>query len=123
MYKQFCTVIIPDRDFWNIIAIVIALDTLNNDFKTIIASLLKIGNKTIDQIQSIPQSKETKNISKKTTGVVEDLTIRLKSSNNHKGGAKRKAGSGKEYYNFYKFRHYAQDCNTPNKQPYWGNQD
>ena len=35
------------------IAIVIALDTLYDNFETTIASLLETGNKIIDQIQSI----------------------------------------------------------------------
>lgn len=41
------------RDFWDIIVIVIAHDLLYKDFDIINASLLEIGDKTIDQIQSI----------------------------------------------------------------------
>lgn len=37
-----------NKDFWNIIVIMIALDSLSKDFDTTIASLLKISDKTID---------------------------------------------------------------------------
>lgn len=38
------------RDLWDIIAIVIALNLLDSDFDITTTSLLKTGNKTIDQI-------------------------------------------------------------------------
>ncbi len=49
------------------IVIVIALNFLYKDFNTTTVSLLKVGNKTIDQIQNILQSKKAKNISKQAT--------------------------------------------------------
>ncbi len=52
------------QDLWDTIAIVIILDTLYDDFETTITSLLESGDKIINQIQSILQSKEAKNISK-----------------------------------------------------------
>ena len=52
--KYFCKrlqmVMTLGQDLWDIIAIVIALDSLYNDFNTNTASLLKAGNKTINQI-------------------------------------------------------------------------
>lgn len=45
---------------FDIIAIIIILNTLYNDFETIIAIILEIGNKTIKKIQSIIQLKEAK---------------------------------------------------------------
>lgn len=44
----------PNNDLWDTIAIVIALDSLYNNFDTTIASLLETGNKSIDKTQSIP---------------------------------------------------------------------
>lgn len=41
------------RDLCDMIAIVIALDSLYDDFDTITVSFLEIGDKMIDQIQSI----------------------------------------------------------------------
>lgn len=48
--KCFHIVMTLGRDLWDIIAIVIAFDSLYKDFNTTIASLLEINNKIIDQI-------------------------------------------------------------------------
>ena len=40
----------PGRNIWDIIAIMIILNTLQEDFDTTITSLLESGDKTIDQI-------------------------------------------------------------------------
>lgn len=48
--KQLQTAIIPGRDLWNTIAIVIALDLLYQDFDTTITSLLETSEKTINKI-------------------------------------------------------------------------
>ena len=97
----------PDRDLWNTIAIVIALDTLYNNFNTTTASLvLKSGDKTIDQIQSILQSKEAKNISKWATGVTSDLAIAFRDSN----GPKKKAQKDEECFNYHKLGYFGCDC-------------
>lgn len=49
-----------ERDLFEIITIVIALDILYNDFDTTIASMLETGNKSINEIFTIIQSKEAK---------------------------------------------------------------
>lgn len=41
------------QDFWDIIAIVIALNMLYNDFNTIATNLFKSEDKIIEQIQNI----------------------------------------------------------------------
>ena len=46
--KRLQIAMTPGQDLWDKIAIVIALDTLYNNFDTTTASLLKSGNKTID---------------------------------------------------------------------------
>lgn len=51
-------------------------------------SLLETKNKIIDQIQSILQLKEAKNIIKQTIGAVGDLAISYKENNNQ--GLKKK---------------------------------
>lgn len=62
-------------------------------------SFLEIGNKIIDEIQSILQSKKVKNISKHITGGIKDLAIVFKDNTNL---FKRKANSHKECFNCHK---------------------
>lgn len=50
LFKRLCMTITLSRDLWDTIAIVIALDSLHEDFDTTTASLLETGNKTINQI-------------------------------------------------------------------------
>lgn len=51
--KRFWTAITPNQDLWDTIAIVIMLNLLDNDFDTTTVSLLEIGDKSINKIQSI----------------------------------------------------------------------
>lgn len=51
--KQLKATLTPNRDIYNSIAIVIALDSIRKDFDTKTSSLLKTGDKTIDKIQQI----------------------------------------------------------------------
>lgn len=48
--KQLRAVLMSNRNIYNNIAIVIALDSIHNDFETKTSSLLETGNKTIDKI-------------------------------------------------------------------------
>ena len=102
----------PGQDLWDTIIIVIALDTLHDDFDTVTTSLLKSRNKTIDQIQSILQSKEAKNISKRTTKVTSNLAIAFRDSNS----PKKKAYRDKEYFNYHKLGHFGRDCRQPDRR-------
>ncbi len=49
-YKRLQLAITPGQDLWDTIAIIIALDLLHSNFDITTASLLEIGNKTINQI-------------------------------------------------------------------------
>ena len=102
----------PGQDLWDTIAIVIALDSLHKDFDTTTASLLETGDKTIDQIQSILQSKEAKNLSKQATGSTGNLAMAFRD----KSGSKKKANSNDECYNCHKLGHFGRDCSLPNRR-------
>lgn len=85
----------PDRDLWDTITIVIALDTQYNNFDTTTTSLLKTSNKTIDQIQSILQLKEAKTLSKRFTGAVKDIAMVFRDNYSGKKKATTKAITNK----------------------------
>lgn len=76
-----CISITPDWDIWDSIAIVIALDSLYNDFSAITKSKLELRDKTIDKIQQILTSTEAKFINKSTIRVTNDLVMMSKSRN------------------------------------------
>lgn len=91
------------RDLWSTIAIVIVFYSLHKDFDTTIISLLKIDDKTINQIESILQSKNAKNISKQATKEAANnlaMTFRDKRP-------KKKVNSNNKCYNCHKL---VKDC-------------
>lgn len=51
LIKQLQAAITSNQDIWDSIAIVIALDFLNNNFETTTASMLEQRDKTINEIQ------------------------------------------------------------------------
>lgn len=87
----------------------IALNSLHKNFDITTISLLKIGNKTIDQIQSILQLKKIKNFFKRAIEVFEDLVIVFQDG-------KKKANTGNECYNCHKLGYFGQDCPLSNKK-------
>lgn len=106
-YKCFQIVMTSRQDFWDTITIVITLDFLHKDFNTTIISLLKIGDKIINQIQTILQSKKAKNISKKAIKRgIGYLAITFKDNSTFK----KKANTYKEYYNCHKLEHFRKNC-------------
>ncbi len=112
LYKRLQIAMTLNRDLWDTMAIVIALDFLHQDFDTTTTSLLETGDKTIDEIQSILQSKEAKNFSKGATGGGNgDLAMAFRDK-----GAKRKATNDDKCYNCHKFGHFGRDCFLPDRR-------
>lgn len=106
LVKRLRSAITPNRDIWDSIAIVVALDSLHHDFETTTTSMLERGDKTIEEIQQILASAEAKFISKRATGVTADLAM----SSRGKNAGKRKATSEDRCYNCHKFGHFGRDC-------------
>ncbi len=99
------------RDLFNTIAIVIALDTWHNDFDTTIASMLETGDKSIDEIFTIIQSKETKFKNKQSTGNIGDTSMAFRAPPH-----KRKATYDDLCYNCHQKRHFGRDYNLPDRR-------
>ncbi len=117
--KRFRAALTPNRDIYDRIGIVIALDSIRNNFETKTLSLLKTGDKTIDKMQQILFSAEAKNLSKQATGVTNDLEMLFRGLqrgyNNYSGG-KRKAKSDEQCFNCHKHGHFGRDCDQPDRR-------
>lgn len=87
------------------------LDLLHKNFDTTTASLLETGDKIIDQIQKIFQSKKAKSLSKLAIGDNSNLVRAFKDKNMSK-----KVNSNSECYNYYKLGHFGQDYSLPYKK-------
>lgn len=94
---------------------VIALNTLHQNFNTIMVSFLKTKNKTIDKIQSILQSKKAKNISKHAIKVTKNLVMAFKDRNNT-NFFEEKVNSNKKYFNYYKLGYFGKNSSHFNKK-------
>lgn len=114
LVKRLRSAITPNRDIWDSIAIVVALDSLHDDFETITTSMLERGDKTIEEIQQILASAEAKFISKRATEITADLAMISRGKN---GTGKRKATSEDRCYNCHKFGHFRRDCRNADQRP------
>lgn len=113
LVKWLQLIITPNCDIWDSIAIVVVLDSLHNDFKTTTNSILKSGDKSIDEIQWILAFAKAKFLSKRTTGVTGDLAMMSKERNS--GHNKRKVISKDRYINCQKLGYWGKDYKFPNQ--------
>ena len=105
LFKQLKAAMTERGDLFDTIAIVIALDKLHNDFNTTTASMLEKGDKFIDEIFTIIQSKKAKFKSKQATGNIGDATIAFCAP-----PPKRKATYHDLCYNCHQKGHFGRDC-------------
>lgn len=84
--------------------IVITLDSLHKKFDATTTSLLETGDKTINQIQSIPQLKGANNLSKQAIRNIEEMAMAFRDKRPIK-----KVNSDNKYYNCHKLVYFGQD--------------
>lgn len=68
---EYCTI-------WNSITLVVALNSLHDDFEITIVPLLHSGNKDLKKIQQIITSTKVANMAKQATSQITDLTMMAK---------------------------------------------
>lgn len=101
-YKRLRIAITSGHDLYNTFAIVISLDTLDDNFDITTTSLLEIGNMIIDQIQSILQSKEAKNLSKQSIRAVRDIAMTFRDNySRKKKGITKVITNNNECFNYH----------------------
>ena len=63
------------RTIWDSITLVVALDSLHDDFEMTTAPLLYSGDKDLEEIQLIVTSTKAANLAKQATGITGDLAM------------------------------------------------
>ena len=102
--------IIPNKDIWDSIAIVMVIDSLHKDFNLITSGLLgQREDKTIDKIQQILFSAKAKFISKQKVGITANLA-HMSRNNKPSYSQKQKTTLNDESYNCHKIEHFGRDC-------------
>lgn len=112
--KRLQTAMMSGRELWDTIAMIMALNSLHQDFKIITTSLLEMNEKSINKIYNILQSEEAKNPSKWAIGDLCNLVMAFRNKKN--ASEKRKTTTENEYYNCHKLWHFGQDCFLPNRK-------
>ena len=76
---------ISDRGIWDSIAIVVALNLFNNNFKAKTANMLKCKDKTIKEIEQMLASTKAKLITKWAMRLMKNLPIAYEERSSGKG--------------------------------------
>lgn len=104
LVKWLQLAITPNQKIWDSIAIVIALNSLYNNFETTTTSMFESRDKTIVKIQQILVTAEAMFISKQAIRVTKSLAI----LSQEKSG-KRKATSNNRCFNYNKLEYFGWD--------------
>lgn len=95
------------KDPFKTMAIIIALDTLHDNYNTTTASMLETGNKSINEIFAIIQSKKAKFKSKHIIRNIGNAVMTIRGKTSNLLFQKRKANSDKDCYNCHQKGHFS----------------
>lgn len=78
LVQRLQSAVTKQRTIWDSITLVVALDSLHDDFEMTTAPLLHSGDKDLEEIQQIVTSTEAANLAKRVTGQTADLAMMTK---------------------------------------------
>ena len=115
LVQRLQSALTEQRTIWESITLVVAFDSLHDNFEMTTASLLYSGDKDLEEIQQIVASTEAANLAKRAVGVTEDLALMAKKKQPERT---TRSKSMEECFNYGKKDHYAKDCcsSTSNKR-------
>lgn len=110
LVQRLQSAVTEQRTIWNSITLVVALDSLHDNFEMTTAPLLHFGDKDLEEIQQRATSTETANLAKRVVGATADLTMMAKKKQSDKSDAR----PNEKWFNCGKKGHYAKDCCSSN---------
>ena len=114
LVQRLQSTVIKQRTIWESITLVVALDSLHDDFEMTTVPLLHSDDKDLEEIQQIVTSTEAAKLAKRAVGATTNLAMMAKKKQLEKYPAKPK--TNKECFNCRKKGYYARDCYTSNKR-------
>ena len=109
LVQRLQSAVTEHRRIWDSITLVVALDSLHDDFEMTTAPLLHSGDKNLEEIQQIVTSTEAANMAKRATGQIADLAMMAKKRTDSRQQS-QKPKNNEECFNCGKKGHYARDC-------------
>lgn len=103
-------VVTEQKTIWENITLVVAFDSLHDDFEMTTALLLYFGNKDLEEIHQIVTSTKAANLAKQAVRATADLAMMAKKKRLKRSGFRLR--TNQECFNCGKKGHYAKDCRS-----------